>query len=349
MKAEWYFLVVVIVAVLACPGNALSAANKPASVAELALYKGPDRQRILEEGAKREGKLTFYTTHVANAPLVAAFQKKYPFLKVEVWRADTNVIASRVIEENKMARNGADAIEGTQMVNQTLQKLGLVQSYYSPHIAVIEEDAITRAPDGNAFSVSFREGYIGLGYNTKLIPKGQIPKTYEDLLDPKWKGIMPIAGSSTGSDWMGTMLTVKGEDFVKRVAAQDFKIHMVSARAILDMIINGEYRFSPTIYESHIIDSKKKGAPVDWIPIEPVHVNSGQIALSRNAPNPHAALLLIDFELSKEAAEMNKATGFTSARKDMPDEATYKKFYGIRSVEEGRQWTNLFNQLFLKR
>src|SRR5512147_2178650 len=88
MRRTWCCLGLVIAGFFICAGVAISA-TKPTTVAELALYKGANRQQILEEGAKKEGKLTFYTTHVANKPLVDAFIKKYPFIKVDVWRADT--------------------------------------------------------------------------------------------------------------------------------------------------------------------------------------------------------------------------------------------------------------------
>ena len=233
------------------------------------------------------------------------------------------------------------------MLNRTMQKVGIAQAFFSPNLIHIEEGAIAKAPDGGAFAAAFREGYIGLGYNTKLMTKEQIPKTYADLLDPKWKGKMPIAGGGTGSDWMGTILTARGEGFVKQLAGQGFQVHMVSASAIIDMVIAGEYALSPTIYESHVVLAKKKKAPVDWFPLEPVHVNVGQIALSRHAHNPHAALLLVDFELSRESAEIHKFVGFNSPRKDMPDAVTYKRFYGIKSVEEGSEWSDMFKRLFV--
>lgn len=337
---------------LAPAGFAFSASSKPTTVAELALYKGADRQQLLEEGAKKEGALTFYTSGIMQnsvRPILDAFQKKYPYIKINTWRAGTEAQAPRIMEEFKSGKDLFDVVEGSQMLNRMMQKFGVVQSYYSPQFPNIEEGAISRAPDGSAFAAGFREGYTGLGYNKKLISKEQIPKTYEELLNPKWKGKMPIAGSSTGSDWMGTILVTYGEDFVKRLAAQDFKVHMASASAIIDMVISGEYALSPTIYESHVVETKKKGAPVEWLPLEPVNVNVGQMALSKNAHNPHAALLFIDFELSKESGEIHKYVGFMSPRKDIPGRATYKKFYGIRSVEEGAEWADLFQRLFVKR
>ena len=124
---------------------------------------------------------------------------------------------------------------------------------------------------------------------------------------------------------------------------------MLSARALLDMVTNGEYVFSPTIMDSHIARSKQAGAPVDWVPLEPVPSYLGQIMLPKSSPNPHAALLFVDFDLSREAGEMYKATGYNSPRKDVSGEKPYKKYFGSESTEQVKQWMGVFNKYFLKK
>ena len=152
-----------------------------------------------------------------------------------------------------------------------------------------------------------------------------------------------------GYYWTGTMLVAHGEDFVRRFAQQKVQVHQVSGMTLLDMVIAGEYEFSPTLFDSHVLKTKKKGAPVGWLPLEPVHVNIGQMALSKHAPNPHAALLFIDVELSKTSAEIHKAAGYAPTRKDVSGVKTYKKFYGIKSLEEAKEWINLYEQVFMNR
>jgi len=346
-----YLVWLILGLVLVWSELSVAAQKKPTTVAELALYTGADRQQILEEGAKKERKLTFYTSGIltqAVRPIVDAFQKKYPFIKVEIWRAEANAVVAKTIEEYKAGQYLSDVIEGAQVIQSVLQTAGVTQPYYSPNLAYIEEGALKRAPGQGVFAAAFRESGLGLGYNTNLITKSQLPKTYKDLLDPKWKGKVAIAGSATGEYWVGTLLVTYGEDFVRQIAEQAFDVQMVSAAALLDMITNGEYFFSPTIFDSHVLGSKQKGAPVDWVPLEPVHLNLGQIILPRNSPHPHAALLFIDFELSKESAEIHKKAGYGPTRKDAPDAATYKKFYGAKSMEEFDKWKDLFSKLFLK-
>ncbi len=353
MKERWRCLIVVLIVFLAFPGSLLLAANKPSTAAELAMYKGSDRQQILEEGAKKEGKITFYTSGTIEqsvGPLVDAFKKRYPFINVDIWRAGTNALTPRIVEEFKAGKSVFDNVEGTQANMMVLQKLGIIQPFYSPNLIYMEKDAITPAADGGAYTVVFRATGIGVGYNTKLINKSQLPKTYQDLLDPKWKGKMAIAGSNTGTSWVGVILNTHGEEFLKRLSQQDIVVHMVSGFALLNMVANGEFAFSPTIFDSHAIASKEKGAPVDWFPLEPVHVNVGQIALAKEVHHPHAALLFADFELSKEGAEIQKSKGYAHLRKDVPAlTQPYKKYFGSDSIEEVKNNQELFNRYFLKK
>ncbi|MFC1816660.1 hypothetical protein ACFL0M_12170, partial [Thermodesulfobacteriota bacterium] len=107
--------------------------------------------------------------------------------------------------------------------------------------------------------------------------------------------------------------------------------------------------FSPTIFDSHVGKSIKMGAPVNWIPLEPVPSYLGQIMLPKNSPHPHAALLYIDFDLSKKAGEIYKAEGYNSPRKDIVSLRPYKKYYGFESTKEVAKITNLFNKLFLNK
>ncbi|MFC1815267.1 ABC transporter substrate-binding protein [Thermodesulfobacteriota bacterium] len=353
MKKNLYFLVIVLIVVVMFSGPALSATKKPMTLSELALYKGADRQQILEEGAKKEGNLTFYSSGMVKAslrPIVNAFEKKYPYIKVKIWRAGTNSIVPRILEENNSRKYIFDVLETSQMAYFILgPRKGVFHPYYSPNLAHIDEAAISKSPSGDVLRAGIRVSGHSLGYNTKLITKDQLPKSFEDLLDPKWKGKVAISGDSNGVYWLGTMLNTYGEDFLKRIAEQNFDVHMVSARTLLDMIIAGEYVCAPNITESHAIGSKRMGAPVEWIPLDPVHVNVGQVGLSMHSPNPHAAILFVDHELSREVGEIYKAGGYGSTRKDVIVEKPYKRHYGPYSLAEAKKWSKLFDRLFMNK
>jgi len=342
-----------VILVLSNLGNCLAAGNKPNTVAELARYTGADRQKILEEGAKREGTFTFYTSAAAEvlSASQSAFQKKYPFIKnVNIWRSSSTPLMARATEEFKSGKHMMDVMEGSQSNMLVLQKVGIVQPFISPHLAQMEDEAKTLAPGGGVFAIAFRVSGIVFGYNTKLIHADQLPKNYQDLTDPKWKGKVAIAGSDAGVNWLSAIYRNQGMDLLKQIANQDFPVHMIAGQAMLDLIINGEVPASATIYDSNAYLAKQKGAPVGWIPLEPVPAILGEIAIAKNAPHPHTALLFADFEMSPENAEIYRWGGYGNFRKDFPDvEKRYKKYYGQDTVAAVREERDLFQKLFLKK
>lgn len=354
MKRKLQFISIVLTVTMMLPVYLWGGAMKPSSMAELALYKGADRQRILEEGAKKEGKLTFYTGGVLTQgvrPAVAAFEKKYPYIKVTIWNASADQTVPKVLEESKSKKNLVDAIEITKAGMSVFQKTGIIAPFYSPEFLQIEEEALTKADGGGAYSVAFYSTGIGFGYNTKMVRKDQVPKTYQDLLDPRWKGKLAITGNFTGITWADNIYQHFGEDLLKKIASQDMVVHMVSARAIIDLVINGEYPASPTIFGPHVYEVKKKSAPIEWVPLEPVYCNLMNIAVARDAPNPHAALLFADSELSLSVAEIERNTGYDIFRKDLPSQGkSFKKYFGKDSaMEDVKQQQERFQRLFMNK
>ena len=350
MKFRNYISVFVLTLTMLLPCVASAAQKKPVTAAEVALYTGADRQQILEEGAKKEGKLAFYTTGIlvqTVRPLIDAFQKKYPYIKVDVWRAGTQELIPRYRQEHQAGKFTADVIELTQAGGVMLQEASLLQAFYSPNLAQIEEGSVSKAP-GGAFTAGHYQSGISLAYNTKLIKKEEAPKTYQDLLDAKWKGKMALAGSNTGITWVGGLLENFGEPFVEKMSKQKIAVHQISARALLDMVISGEYALVPTTMDSHVNKSKKGGAPIVWVPLEPVPAYIGQIMLPKSSPHPYAAMLFIDFDLSKQGGEIYVANGYASPRKDIPGELSYKRYYGPWSTKQEKTWNDIYGKYFLQ-
>lgn len=345
-NARFFFSLILL---MVLPNIALSAARKPLTTAELALYNGTDRQQIMEEGAKKEGRLVLYTTAIVTQtvrPIVDAFQKKYPYIKVDVWRAGTTEMFPRLRQEFDAGKPVADVVETASAGGVMMHEAGMLQPFYAPNLAYIEEGAVSKAP-GGAFTAALWRTGISLGYNTKLIKKEEIPKTNQDLLHPKWKGKIAIVGSNTGITWAGALLETYGEGFVKKIAEQKIAVHQVSARALLDMIISGEYAMSPTIRDAHVNKSKQDGAPVDWQALEPVPVSIGQILMPLHSPHPHAALLFIDFDLSRLCGDIYEANGYDSPRKDLQAVRNYQKHYGPWSTAQEKKWVDVFQKYFL--
>lgn len=336
---------------MAMAGDCLGAAKKPGTLEELALYKGADRQQILEEGAKKEGKLLVYTTGTqAVTPVNEAFQKKYPFIKVETWRTSSGPLIARATEEFKGANYIMDLMDSSQTSQEFLARFGIIQHFISPNFAQIDDEAKTMVPGDKGPRVVFRSYGIGFGYNTKKLSKDQLPKSYQDLTDPKWRGKLAIAGSNSGASWVRAIQANYNEDLLKKIAAQNFPIQMISAMALVGLVESGEYAGSPTLYDANVYGRRLSGAPVDWVALEPAWVNADSIGIAKYAPHPCAALLYADFEYGKEAGEIHRSFGYNSFRKDVaPVAQRYKKYFGNGTMEEIKEGEETFQKLFVSK
>lgn len=342
---------------LSLPAPGLGAAvGKPKTVAEIALYQGPDREQILIEGAKKEGQLTFYTSNTWMAGAVTrGFEKKYPFIKVLVWRSDSKEQLKRVTEEYAAGRFIADVLETNPESIALLHSKGLLQEHYSPEMAFYGDEVKVKGKNGVLYWAN-REIYISLGFNTQLIPAAEAPRNLKDLLDPKWKGKMSIAGTTTGVQWVGNALEIMGREYVEKMSRQEIQVQAMSGAALAGLVVSGEVPLSPTIFDSNIATAKQRGAPVEWRALEPVIAAVGQSGMPAKLPHPHAALLFLDYIHSKDGQRVAMKGGLSSPRSDIGSlEHKFKKTYleAKYSLEEYEkkyaEWENLMRQLFIRR
>lgn len=297
--------IAVVAVFLAVSVSAWAQPSKPSTLAELAKYKEADRERILYEGAKKEGKLVWYTSLVPHKDIAKVFQAKYPGVAVDVYRAAGNTLAVRLLEERRAKRYLADAIESTPPQLMLLRDGQALQPFSSPHLAKYPEVAKETAGGDLVFWATDRESLIGVGYNKNVMRTAAIPKKFDDLLNPALKGLMSTANNETGARAIGAMLKAKGEGFVRKLNEQDIRPHGTTAAGLTDLIISGEAPLSFTMVQTNLTQpAATKGAPVAWVPMEVVAVNAGSAAVLANAPNPHAALLFVDFLLSPEGQKM---------------------------------------------
>lgn len=324
-----------------------------ASVAEIAMYRGKDREQKLIAGAKKEGQVMFYNSNTWMEVVAQEFEKKYPFIKVGVWRSEGRDVLKRVLEEYASGRYIADVVETSTGI-EILQKRGFLQEHFSPELGAYDDDVKAKGKNGGVFFWANRELYIGLGFNTKAVPPNEAPKNYNDLLDPKWKGRMTLAGGSSGPRWVGNVLTTMGRPFLDKLAQQDIKVQNIVPAALANQVVSGEVPLSPTIFDSNMATAKRKGAPVEWRPLEPVLTNVGSSGMTTRSPHPHAALLFLDYLHSKEGQQVAMKGGLNSPRNDMDVAQKFKKNYldNQYSVEEFEkhfaQWQDLMKRLFIR-
>ena len=322
---------------------------KAATIAELAAYNKPDREKMLYEGAKKEGQLMWYTslTGGPNTQAPKVFEAKYPGVKMEVYRGDSDALISRILQEAEAKRSLVDTIETTFPILKVMQEEKLLARYFSPYLASYPDEVKQKAEKGLVYWATDRESYIGLAYNTNVIPPSAAPKKFEDLLRPEFKSRIGFATSDTGSRVIGAMLAIKGAEFIQKLKLQDITLHAVSGRAILDMVISGELGASPTVFLSHSRVSISKGAPIKWVPMDVVPTNAGGVAVPANLPHPHAALLFADFLLSPEGQKFLGKFGLDSAV-NKPD---FKRWYAEAGMtaeqyeKESSKWEKLLREI----
>lgn len=338
-----------IIAVLGWVPPVAAQTGKPMSIAELAAYNKPDREKVLYDGAKKEGRLMWYTslTGGPNSDAPKVFEAKYPGIKLEVYRGDSDAIIQRVLQEAQAKRFLVDTIETTFPVLKVMQEYKLLAPYFSPHLAQYPDEAKEKTDKGLVYWATDRESYIGLAYNTNSVQGNAVPKSFDDLLKPELKDKIGFATTDTGARVIAAMLKSKGPEFVQKLKGQQISLHGVSGRAILDMVISGELGVSPTVFLSHSRVSISKGAPIKWVPMDLVPTNAGGVALPANAPHPHAALLFGDFLLSPEGQKFLGKYGLDSAM----NKPEFKRFYaeaGMTAAQyekENERWEKLLREI----
>lgn len=349
-------LPVLIALIVSLPMPSHAAQSKPLSPAELALYQGPDREKILIEGARKEGQLTFYTSNTWVAgPVSQEFEKKYSFIKANVWRSDSKSLLKRLTEEHAAGKYIADVVETSPEYITLLVRSRMLQEHFSPELTAYDDHAKVKGKAG-VLAWTNREIYISLGFNTQLISISEAPKSIKDYLDPKWKGRMSIAGTTTGVQWVGAVMDAMGREFLEKLSAQDIRVQNMSGAAVSGLIASGEVPLSPTIFNSNIFTHKQKNAPVEWRPVDPVIAAVGSSGMVVNSPHPHAALLFLDYLHSKPGQHVAMKGGLSSARNDIGSlEQKFKKLYMESKYtpeefeKKYNEWEGLMRTLFIRK
>jgi iron(III) transport system substrate-binding protein len=260
-----------------------------------------DHKSKLVEGAKKEGKVVWYTSMAIDTskPLLDAFVREYPFIKPDLVRAGEEQLVNRILNETRAGKWLFDVISTSAI--STLVDRQFLAPYPSPE----REAFISEFKDTQGFWTAVYVNNMIVAYNTKLLPAGDAPKDYRDLLDPKWKG--KILMDATDYDWYGTLATAWGRDkavqYMQALARQDLRWYRGHA-LLAQLVVAGE-RPLGWAYSFRIERMKKDGAPVDWVEtFDPTVTTINGLGLGARAANPNAGKLLIDFALSKKGQEM---------------------------------------------
>ena len=322
----------------------------PAQVtaAELALDEGADRLQMLIDGAKREGEITIYTSAQTTdlGPVVQAFEKKYG-IKASVWRAGSEAVLNRALQEDRAGRFTVDVVETNGPELEGLSREQVLQRVKSPYHADLIAPAIR--PHGEW--VGTRLNVFVQAYNTKLVKKEDLPKTWEDLVNPKWKGRLGI--EQEDSDWLAGVFGEIGEERARKVFAEIVAANGMSVRKghtlLTQLVASGEVPLALTVYNYKAEQLRAEGAPIDWFTIGNAIARPNGVGVARRAPHPHAAVLFYDFELSEEGQRIIADREFvpTSRKVDTPLNKVPMTFVDARvSLDEYDKWKSLYEDLF---
>jgi iron(III) transport system substrate-binding protein len=295
--------VVLLAAVFVVSAISVAAAQSK-TLADLANYRGVDREEMLKAGAKKEGKLVWYTTLTAHRDIANVFEAKYPGIKVETYRTGSTDLLRRILSEAESKRNLADLVETTPPTLMVMRDNKLLLPYYSPHLPLYPEESKEEADKTRVYWTTDRESLISLGYNKNLIRAADVPKNFAELARPENKGKIAVSGDSTGVRFLGAIVKVKGEEFLKQLKGLEIKMHMISGGAMHELMAAGEMPMSLSIFRNHVLSGQPRGAPTQWVPMDLVVSNAGGVALPAASNHPYGALLLADFLLSPEGQKI---------------------------------------------
>ena len=279
--------------------------------ATLLAYEGADRADKLAAAAKKEGKLTLYTAFRPQdlQALLDPFEKKTG-IKITAWRSGATNVLQRVIKEGAGERHEVDVVLMPSTEMEALRREKRLQPVRSPYLKDLMQSAV---PAHREWAPVLLNVLVPT-YNTALIKKDELPRTYQDLLDPKWKGKLGI--ESKLDEWYASVVASMGEEkgtrFFNDLSAGNGLSARLGMSLINNLVISGEVPLALAVYRDLPEKAKRKGASIDWFVLDPVVAQAFVVAIAKNAPRPNAALLFHDYLLSVETQQLLASLDFHS-------------------------------------
>jgi iron(III) transport system substrate-binding protein len=271
------------------------------------INRKPPEQRLkaLTDGAKKEGLVSHYgsTQTPDNDEVMRGFTKQYPFIEVRYTRLGAEQVVNRATTEHRSGVPSADVISMRGTFMPELSDKKIIARYKSPMAAFLRREFTD--PEG-LMATNFATGYAMI-FNTTRVKPGEAPKSYEDLLHSRWKGRLVL--DSDAHDWFAGMIDLMGETkaaaFLRKlVTEQGLKLKR-NHSLLTQLTAAGEHDLLIDGYIHNAVEYKTKRAPVDFVFTNPTIVKPPSvIAITSKTSRPHAAALLLDYLLSKEAHEI---------------------------------------------
>ena len=334
--------------------SALAVEPSP-GVAALAAYKGAERSARLIAGAQKEGELMLYSslTQDDQLRLAADFKRRYG-VTLKFWRGSQAHILQRVITETRGGRYEFDALETNAPQIEALAREQLLQRIDSPYV---EDVLLAETKPRHGEWTPDRLNLLVYAYNTSAVRPAEVPKRWDDLLAPRWKGRVGL--EKTNVEWFAALVKAMGEqaglEFFRRLGENGVAVrtgHNHSAA----LLAAGEIALMLGIYSHDAERYKKKSAPLDWFVLAPAVVLPSAVAVSRRAPHPHAAVLFYDYMLSdgqRFYLEVNRVPASrnydTPVRRLLEERQSIRVVNSLEAIDEYDKWQDLYKRLIVDR
>jgi iron(III) transport system substrate-binding protein len=288
--------------------------------------------------------VNFYTSlHETNLPLfVAAFEKKHG-IRVRSWRSGADKVLQRVVTEASAGRFDVDVVFVGSGELEALHREKLLQPVKSDLHGNLLPGAM---PAHGAWAPAYLTVWVQ-AYNTRAVKKEALPKSYQDLLDRKWKGQLGIEAAN--DDWFGRIVTAMGEEkgmklFRDMVAANGMSVR--KGHSLLgNLVVSGEVPFALTMHSNIVETAKKQGAPIDWVALEPLVARANGLGIARKAPHPEAARLFYDFMIGDEGQKLFAERDYVPASRAIESPLKHANLKVIEpgaALDQADKWEKAF-------
>ncbi|HSN20000.1 MAG TPA: extracellular solute-binding protein [Usitatibacter sp.] len=345
----------VLMLLASAAATAALAVDPSPEVAAVAGYTGPDRTQRLIEGAKKEGELMVYSSITPKDQLKLAedFRKRYG-VTLKFWRGSQSNILSRVLSETRGGKYLFDALETNSPQLEAIAREGLLANMHSPYL---QEELIPETVPAHGEWAPDRLNLMVYAYNTGIVKKADLPKAWDDLLDPKWQGRLGM--ESTNVEWFQTLVQAMGEekglDLFKRLGDSGVAVRTGHTHST-GLCIAGEIPVFMGVFSHDVDREKPKGAPIDWFVLPPAIILPSAVGVSRRAAHPNAAALFLDYMLTdgqRFYLEVHRVPANrnydTAVRRLVQQGQAYRVVDAQKTMDEHDKWLALYKRLIVDR
>jgi iron(III) transport system substrate-binding protein len=272
--------------------------------------------------------------------LASEFERRHG-IKVNLWRSGKNRVLQRVLSEAQAGRYEVDVIHNPSPEMEALHREKLLQPMASPRFPDLVPQAIAPHREWAGPRV-----YIFVqAYNTNKVKADELPRSYQDLLAPRWKGRVAIEGKE--QEWFYTLVQAMGEAqglaYFRQLAANGLQVRLGNA-LLTNLVVAGDVPFALTLYSYLPEQQRAAGAPINWIALSPTIAATDAVGVAAHAPHPKEAGLFFDFMLGEGQALMAEMGHVISHRRMAPELARYDLKYidPAAVIRDYDRWTKIF-------